>query len=125
MIAIAFAKLMTPFFGAASCSHGFFFLPNWWEYLPTQPSLPNCEISFNAISDIWLVGLAVLDMLLRIAGFVAVVSIMVAGLQSVFSGGNPEKAASSRRRIYNSLYGLAVALIATALVTFIGKQLAK
>jgi hypothetical protein len=109
----------------------FFFIPPWWEYLngridplsACSPTLSNAAGNFQ-LNNIWLVGLAVLDMLLRLAGFVAVVSIMIAGAQYVFSGGSPEKAASARKRIYNSLYGLVIALIATAVVTFVGKQLA-
>jgi heme/copper-type cytochrome/quinol oxidase subunit 2 len=110
----------------------FFFLPPWWEYLSGKidgigqcsPTLYNTAGNVQ-IGDIWLVGLAVLDMLLRIAGFVAVVSIIIAGFQYQFTSGNPEKAAAARKRISNSIIGLVIALVATAGVTFIGNQLAK
>ena len=110
-----------PLFAAASCSHSFFFLPSWWEYLSTKA---NCDVVFNPPGDIWLVGLAIIDMLLRLAGFLAVVSIIIAGFQMQFAGGNPEKAATARRRVLNSVYGLIIALIATAIVTYIGNRLA-
>lgn len=107
-------------------SKGFFFLPSWWEFLgSTTDQLGQCAPQFTFPGDIWLVGLAVLDMLLRLAGFIAVISIIVAGFQLQFTGGNAEKAAAGRRRLYNSLIGLAIALIATASVTFIGNQLTK
>ncbi len=104
--------------------HSFFFLPRWWEYLKSSyDALGQCSPNFAFPGDILNIGLAVLDMLLRIAGFVAVVSIMFAGAQYLFAGGNPEKAALARKRLYNSLIGLAIALTATAAVAFVGKQL--
>lgn len=109
-----------------SIKHGsFFFLPPWWEYIPRAhiDKLGQCVPTFAFPQDIWLVALAVADMLLRVAGFVAVIMIIVAGITYMTALGNPEKAASSRRRLYNALIGLAIALIATGLVSFIGNQL--
>lgn len=129
MLPAAIFHLPFPFFAAVgdNCTisgSGFFFFPTWWEYLPTKiDSLSVCSPAFNPPGDIWLVGLAVLDMLLRVAGFVAVISIMVAGVSHIFSGGNPEKAAAARKRLYNSLIGLALVLIATGVVTFIGRTI--
>jgi hypothetical protein len=122
MISGLFA-LMSPFFGAACAKPFFFFIPPWWAYLETTDTPLGCKINFDPPGDLWLVGLAVLDMLLRLAGFLAVISIIIAGVSHIFSGGNPEKAASARKRLYNSLIGLAIALIATAFVTFIGRRL--
>jgi hypothetical protein len=108
------------YFAATSCSHQFFFLPNWWKYLSDQPTPPNCDINLTFPVDLWLIVLAILDMLLRIAGFVAVISIIVAGAQLILSEGNPEKATSARNRLINSLIGLAIAASAAAVVALIG-----
>lgn len=110
--------------------HKFFFFPSWWEYLPSytdplgvcSPTLNGSDGSFHFVYIIFI-GLAIIDMLLRVAGFIAVLSIIASGFQHVFSGGNPEKAATARRRIYNSFIGLAIVLAATAIVTFLGNQL--
>jgi hypothetical protein len=67
--------------------------------------------------------LAVLDMLLRIGGFAAVISIIIAGVQYIMSTGSPEKGTSARKRLTNSLIGLAIILIATGLVSFIGNSI--
>lgn len=114
---------MDLYFAAATCSHSFFFLPNWWEFLSKQPSPPDCSISLNFPTDIWTIGLAVLDMLLRVGGFVAVISIIIAGLQYIMSTGNPEKGSSARKRLTNSLIGLAIVLIASGVVAFLGNVL--
>jgi hypothetical protein len=120
----------TTFFAATGCTlpkTTFLFLPPWWEYIPSGSVDPlgQCSPNFVFPGDIWLVGLAVLDMLLRLAGFAAVISIIIAGFQYQFTGGSADKAAAARRRIINSLLGLAIALIAAAIVTFVGNQLAK
>jgi hypothetical protein len=129
---IFFAKLgwlITQFAAipAACAAHQFFFFPTWWEYLPdkrfTTDAVGQCLINFRFPGDILPVGLAILDILLRLAGFVAVVSIIIAGFQHLFTGGNPEKAASARRRLWNSLIGLGIVITATAAVTFIGNQI--
>ncbi len=84
---------------------------------------PNCEVSLNLPNDIWAIGLAILGMLLYLAGIAAVVSIVIAGVGFMMSGGNAEKAASARRRVINSILGLLIVLIATVTVTFIGNSL--
>jgi hypothetical protein len=108
------------YFAATSCSHPFFFLPNWWKYLSTQPAPPDCNITLTFPVDLWLIGLAVLDMLLRIAGFVAVISIIIAGAELILSEGSPDKATAARNRLINSLIGLAIAASAAAVVALIG-----
>lgn len=109
-------------------SDGFFGFPHWWKYLdkqydPLGQCAPVVDFAHHPAS-LWLIGLAVLDMLLRLAGFVAVVSIIIAGVQLITSEGNPEKASSGRDRLINSLLGLGIAAIATILVSFIGKSVA-
>jgi hypothetical protein len=115
--------MMSFFLAAATCDHSFFFLPSWWKYLPHQPTPPNCDITFNFPDDIWAVGLAILEMLLRVGGFLAVISIIVAGIQYIMASGEPEKGSSARKRLTNSLIGLAIILIAATFVSFVGNSL--
>ena len=61
-------------------------------------------------------------MLLYLAGIVAVISIIIAGISYITSQGNAEKAASARRRIVNSLIGVAAVVIASVVVRFIGDR---
>jgi hypothetical protein len=105
--------------------HQFFFLPSWWEFVPTKiDAITNqCVVAFKFPGDIWAVGLAILDMLLRIGGFAAVISIIVAGLQYIMATGNPEKGSSARKRLTNSLIGLAIVLIAAGVVSYIGNAI--
>jgi hypothetical protein len=135
LFAILITKLNTIFFAAPpnSCKpavHTFFIFQSWWKYLdgkidaigkcaPTFDTFKNNAWTFD-INNVWLVGLAMLDDLLRLAGFVAVISIMVAGIELVRTEGSSEKATNARQRLVNSLIGLAIAAGATALVAFVG-----
>jgi hypothetical protein len=124
MVTILFAKLN--FYISAACPlphKSFFFLPPWWEYLGgKQDALGNCIPNFDLShpANLWLIGLALLDILLRVAGFIAVISIIIAGVELIRSEGSTEKATNARQRIVNSLLGLAIAAGATALVVFVG-----
>jgi hypothetical protein len=70
--------------------------------------------------DFLAVGFAVIEMLLRIGGFVAVIAVIAAGVRYMTAGGNPEKAASARKSLYYAIAGLFIVLTAVAVVAFIG-----
>lgn len=112
------------FVAAATCSKPFFFFfPPWWEYLQTkQDELGACAPIFNAPGDFWLVGLAVLDMLLRVVGFVALLSLLIAGIEYIVAVGNPQSITNARKRAINSMVGIAIAFSATLAISFIGRQ---
>jgi len=102
----------------------FFFLPPWWEYLSGQyDPLLKCSPNFAFPNDIFPVGLAILDMLLRLAGFAAVMGIIISGIQYITAVGSPEKITNARKHWINAFTGLAIALVATAAVSFIGRSL--
>jgi len=111
--------------GNGSCpSNSFFFFPPWWEYLGQDvDAFGECTPAFTFPDDIWAVGLAIIDMLLRLAGFIAVIAVIISGVRYMGASGNPEKAASARKGLYNGLIGLFIALTATAVVAFIGNTL--
>jgi hypothetical protein len=128
MLTLAFLKFKI--FFAAACplpgtgTNSFFGFPHWWKYLngATDP-LGRCAPNFNFPGDTWAVGLAVLDMLLHLAGIAAVISIIIAGISYITAAGSADKITAARKRIINSILGLAVALVAAAVVSFIGNRL--
>jgi hypothetical protein len=127
------------------CNQNFFGLKPWYAYLPdseigvrkTGDAAPDpCGIKcFNIFvqkqpndcgetaSDVPGIVLAIIDDLLRIAGLVAVVFVLIGAFQYVGSRGNAERAASAQSTIISALTGLAVALVATAFVAFLGNRL--
>lgn len=52
-------------------------------------------------------------------GVIAVIVIIIAGIQFMLSGGDPGKAAAARNTIIYALIGLVVCILATSIVTFV------
>lgn len=107
----------------------FFGLVPWYHYLPTS-DFSGCSIrNFNLLpgagqtSDVPLVLLAVIDDLLRVAALVAIGFVLYGAFQLVTSQGEAEATARARTTIINALIGMAVAILAVALVSFLGAKL--
>jgi len=114
---------------AAACSKPTFFgLVPWYQYLKLDSS---CNVtSFNdpnsiigPQSGLLLVGLAILDDLIRVAALVAVGYIIYGGIQYVTSQGSPDATSKAQQTIINALIGVVVAVVASGLVTFIGTKI--
>jgi hypothetical protein len=112
----------------ANCNKGFFGLPPWYKYL--QLDAGTCEIiNFELLgngtnSGLVLIALAIVEMLLRIAGVVAVAFVIWGGFTYITSQAEPDKLAKARHTILDALIGLGLALLATSLVVFVGNRLA-
>lgn len=122
---------------AAQCSKTFLGLKPWFAYLPdsafraSNGSL-SCSIekfslfgdkSKNKSSDLLPVLLAIADNLVRIAGLVAVAFVITGGVKFVTSNGESDRTKQARETIINALIGLVIAIIAAAVVSFIGSKL--
>lgn len=110
---------------AAACSGGSFFgLPTWYKYLDsTTDRLGVCTPTFQFPSGVWLVGMAVIEILLRIGGLVAVAYVMYGSIRYITSQGESEGVSAAKSTIMNALIGLAIVLIAIVAVNFLGAQL--
>lgn len=69
-----------------------------------------------------LIGLGVLDILLRLGAMVAVGFVVYGGIQYVLSQGEPDKAKKALGTIINALVGLAITILAASVVAFIGNR---
>jgi hypothetical protein len=124
-LAVAFGAACDP--NKANPQSNFFSFPHWWKYVKTGSgdALGNCTPSVKIPDGLLPVGLAVIDMLIYFAGIAAVISIIIAGISYIMAAGSADKITAARKRIINSLLGLAVALVAIAVVSFIGNSLGK
>lgn len=108
------------------CENRFLGLNTWFHYLETTAP-PECSIvDFKVLgsgSDIPLVLLSVIDGLLRIAGLIAVIFVIYGAVQYTTSQGQPDQTSRAQSTITNALIGLAISIIAVALVAFIGNRL--
>src|SRR3546814_896396 len=103
---------------AASCQGGNFFgLPTWYKYLEGQTVTGKCEVQFELMKndkfnggDILLIGLGVIDILIRIAALAAVAFVVYGGIQYVTSQGSPEATKNAQNTILNAVLGLGIAI---------------
>lgn len=126
-VVVSLSLMTVPVYAACGAGDGASFLttfPTWYEYLTLDEA--TCEVKdFNMPGDIWKIALALIEILLRVAGMVALAYTIWGGFRFVLSRGNPSEAAKARQTIIDALIGLAIASIATVLVAFLGKALAK
>lgn len=108
---------------AAPCPGGSFFgLPKWHKYLEGSGSGNACSPMLSGINDIWLIGLAVIEILLRIAILVAIAYVMIGGLKFITArgqSGGPDKLNDAKNTVIDGLVGLVIAVVATAVVGFV------
>jgi hypothetical protein len=108
---------------AKDCSHNFFGLVPWYQYLQfdNQCNLVNFNI-FPPKSDVPLILLAIVDDLLRIAGILAVAFVLFGAIKYTASQGNPDEVSKAQGTLVNALIGLAMAITAIGFVTFLGNK---
>lgn len=124
-------QAVVPYFGAAGngpCDDkNFLGLVPWYHYLQLTMENGGCQVQnftlLGAHSSLLLILLAIVDDLLRVAGLLAVIFLIISGIQYIMSRGEPAEMAKAQTGALNSLLGLALALIAVRFVAFIGNQL--
>jgi len=115
---------MIPNFFAASCQSNplFTVIPTWYEFLPSNNVNGVCTPSLVNLADIWLILLAIIEILLRVAALLAVFFVIYGGVLYATSQGSPEQTGKAKSTLINALIGLALAITAGAIVAFIGEQ---
>ena len=107
----------------SSCKlHGASFLgfPHWYQYLPgVADAQGNCAPSISGISDVWLIIAAAIEILLRVAAIVAVAFVIYSGILYATSQGSPEKTGQAKNALVNAVIGLAISVMASAIIAFI------
>ena len=79
-------------------------------------NLPNKVTNDSALNDRITI---VLQIVFGVLGAVAVLIIVIAGLQYVLSGGDPQKTSRAKDTILYAAIGLVVAVMAFTIVTFV------
>lgn len=85
-----------------------------FDKLPNPENVPSD--SLNDLSTI-------ITIVFGIAGAVALLVIVLAGLQYILSRGDPQKTASAKNTIIYALVGLALVVLAQAIVVFVVNSL--
>ncbi len=105
-----------------------FGVPTWYKYLEGQRDPANkcrlvMDFEVGKLMSFLSIGLALIEILLFIAGIVAIAFIIVGGFRYVLSQGNPDETAKAKDAIINAVIGVAIAIIASGLVRFISTRL--
>ena len=112
----------------------FLTFPTWYKYIKTGKTdvngkctipdiqLTNTKGEFNG-GGILLILLSIVDILLNLAGLVALGFIVYGGIRFVTSQGSSDGTKQARETVLNGIIGLVIATIAIATVTFLGDRL--
>ncbi|MCA9330370.1 hypothetical protein KDA11_06985 [Candidatus Saccharibacteria bacterium] len=96
-------------------------LPPWYKYLTLEK---DCSIKFDSTlmqnpTQLLLIGLGIIDILIRVSSLVAIGYVVYGGFLFVTSQGEPEGVKKARSSIINALIGLAISVSASGVVAFI------
>jgi uncharacterized membrane protein len=117
LFAVAPARCVTTFLG----------LNPWYVYLNLRP-YPDCSLNLDLThysnwNDLWLIAVALLDDLMKVAGIVAVVFVLYGGFRYLTSQGNPENIKAAGSTLLNAIVGVIIAFLAAGVVGFLGNKL--
>lgn len=109
------------------CNKTFLGLPTWSKYITDDLTVAGGQTTCTNIDnfqagDIWLIAVAVLEMLTRLIGLLAAIFFIYGAFMMVTSSGNPDSIQKSRNTLVKSLIGLGIGLIAGRVVSFVGSQ---
>lgn len=108
-------------FATACTGGGFLGFPTWYHYLQgvTDPANGLCSPQISGLSDIWLIVAAVIEILLRASALIAVIFVIIGGINYITSQGEPERTSHARGAIINALVGLVISVLAAVIIGFI------
>lgn len=117
--------IFTTFADSCSFSGGAFLtLPHWYQYLNgILDSYGNCIPEVHKITDIWLILLAVTEMLLQLVAFITIIIVIYGGVMMLSSQGQPDRVSKARTTIINAIVGMVISISAAGLIAFLGDQI--
>ncbi len=108
-------------------------IPPWYKYLQgeevQQKDGSVCQPKLTASNgelpkkDLLLIGAAVLEMLIRVAGLAAFAFLIYGGFMYLTSSGNSDSTKKAGSTLLNAAIGLAIAISSTTLVNFFANKL--
>lgn len=110
---------------AADCDASagpFEIFPRWYKYLTLDGQ---CNVADFQPGDVGLIAIAIIEILLRVAGFVAFIFVTYAGFKYLLSRGNSSEAAKARQTLIDAIIGIIIATSASVLVSFLGRTLSR
>jgi hypothetical protein len=106
-----------------TCTASFLGFPAWYRGL-TNPH-PDCSIKApgtgkDGLSNfIWTIVLNIIDIGLRLVGYIAVIFVLYGGFLFLTSNGDPSNAAKARKTILDAVIGIVISIASIAIVNLI------
>lgn len=100
----------------------FLSFPTWYKYLEHTERNGSCDVSITIPQDAGAILLAIFEIILRVAGIVAIVMVVYGGIQYVLSQGEPDRTKTAKNTIINALIGLVIAMVSVAVVNLVARN---
>ena len=125
MLAMGLSLFAAPQPALAQCDadRNFFSLPSWDTYITKDPAQGCTIVNFDFPMDIWLIALALLDILFTLAFYVAGGFIIYGGYMMMSSQGQPDKLSQARSTITNAVIGLLLTVLATSIISYVAGRI--
>lgn len=111
---------------AVACTHktSFFGIPTWYKYLgsETDPVSGKCIPKIDSFQQAPLIGLALIDMLLYVAGIIVVGYVIYGAFLYMTSQGQPDKTSAAKDTILNAVIGMVIVVLGITIVGFVGAK---
>jgi Type IV secretion system pilin len=113
------------------CDGTFLDLPSWHKYLPKDAATCEIKLDFydpnkpadSSVNKLWLIAAAIIEILMRIGGLIAIIWIIRAGFQMTMSNGDPGAVKELRQRLIYTGVGLCIIILAQAIVGFVAGKI--
>lgn len=90
-------------------------LPTWYKGLPCENGVPQPD----SLNGLWVIAANIVDIMLFIAGVLAVFYVVYGGIRLITSQGQPDRIAGARQMLIYAAAGLIVSIIARVLVQYV------
>lgn len=115
-------SIIQTFAATPECKNeGFLTFPNWHRGLE-KTDHPRCEVIIDDLYNVWVIVANIADIVIQLAGLLAVIFIIYGGIRYIISQGEPEKLQSAKKILTNAIVGLIFAILASTIVGFIAAQ---
>lgn len=97
------------------------FVP-WYKYFDCTNGAPDTE-DMKIVEVVTKVAVAIIELLTRLAGVVAVGFVLYGSVQYITSQGQPEGLKNAKSTITNALIGLLIVILAVSIIQFLGRAI--
>lgn len=102
----------------AACSDSLLGFPAWYRGLQKDDCSVKspAEVSGGFSSFIWIIALNIIQILMVLVGYAAMLFLIKGGFQYITAAGSPDSMSSAKKTLANAVIGLIIAIAAASIV---------